>query len=72
MGIGRSSLSIAVDDILSGNLLQLKVMLEDSSCGVKIMKGGKTMNKGTVIFFGAIGFVFVLVVFAIGKTFVWW
>ena len=30
------------------------------------------MNKGTVIFFGAIGLVLVLVVFAIGRTFVWW
>jgi hypothetical protein len=45
---------------------------EDSSCGVKIMKGGKTMNKGTVIFFGAIGLVFVVVVIAIGRTFTWW
>ena len=38
----------------------------------KIMKGGKTMNKGTKIFFGAIGLVFVLIVFAIGRQFGWW
>jgi len=30
------------------------------------------MNKGTVIFFGAIGLVFVLIVFAIGRQFGWW
>jgi hypothetical protein len=36
------------------------------------MNGGKTMNKGTVIFFGAIGCVFVGVVLAIGNTFAWW
>ena len=61
-----------MDDILSGNILQLEEILEDSSCDVKIMKGGKTMNKGTVIFFGTIGFVFVVVVIAIGRTFTWW
>jgi hypothetical protein len=38
--IDRSPLAIAVDDILSGNILQLEEILEDSSCGVKIMKRG--------------------------------
>jgi hypothetical protein len=72
MGIDRSSLSIAVDNILLGSILKLEELLEDSCCGVNIIKGGKTMNKGTVIFFSAIGLVLVLVVFAIGRTFVWW
>ena len=36
------------------------------------MNGGKTMNKGTVIFFGTIGLVFLVIVFAIGKQFLWW
>jgi hypothetical protein len=45
---------------------------EDSNGDVKIMNGGKTMNKGTVIFFGAIGSVFVIIVLAIGRTFAWW
>ena len=30
------------------------------------------MNKGQVIFFGTIGIVFVAVVFAIGRQFLWW
>jgi hypothetical protein len=61
-----------VDNILLGSIPTLEELLEDSCCGVKIMKGGKTMNKGAVIFFSAIGLALVLVVFAIGRTFVWW
>lgn len=30
------------------------------------------MNKGTVLFFGAIGVVIVSVIFAIGRSFAWW
>ena len=36
------------------------------------MKGGKTMNKGTKIFFSTIALVFVTIIFAIGRQFLWW